>query len=81
MTRSPGAASTRACGGGDDGAYFVCSFARFTDGSAAQHDGQVWFVDPAVQTMELKLHFVYKPGDQASDPGGPANITVSAYGD
>ena len=31
---------------GDGGAYFVCSFARFTDGSAAQHDGQIWFLDP-----------------------------------
>ena len=26
---------------GDGGAYFVCSFARFEDGSAAQHDGQI----------------------------------------
>jgi secreted PhoX family phosphatase len=65
---------------GDDGAYFVCSFARFTDGSAAQHDGQVWFLDAAVQTIELKLHFVYTPDDQDGDPDGPDNITVSAYG-
>jgi secreted PhoX family phosphatase len=65
---------------GDGGAYFVCSFARFTDGSAAQHDGQVWFLDPLAQTIELKLHFAYTPSDQDSDPDGPDNITVSAYG-
>jgi uncharacterized protein len=65
---------------GDGGAYFVCSFARFTDGSAAQHDGQVWFLDPDEDTIELKLHFVYTPGDQDDDEDGPDNITVSAYG-
>jgi secreted PhoX family phosphatase len=65
---------------GDGGAYFVCSFARFTDGSAAQHDGQIWFLDPLAQTIELKLHFAYTPLDQDGDPDGPDNITVSAYG-
>jgi secreted PhoX family phosphatase len=65
---------------GDGGAYFVCSFARFSDGSSAQHDGQVWYLDPLAQTIELKLHFVYTPDDQDSDPDGPDNITVSAYG-
>lgn len=65
---------------GDGGAYFVCSFARFDDGSAAQHDGQVWFIDPREDTIELKLYFVYTPGDQDDDPDGPDNITVSAYG-
>ena len=65
---------------GDGGAYFVCSFARFDDGSAAQHDGQVWFLDPDEDTIELKLHFVYTPRDQDEDEDGPDNITVSAYG-
>jgi secreted PhoX family phosphatase len=65
---------------GDGGAYFVCSFARFTDGSAAQHDGQIWFLDPLADTIELKLHFAYTPLDQDNDPDGPDNITVSAYG-
>ncbi len=65
---------------GDGGAYFVCSFARFSDGSAAQHDGQVWFHDPLAQTIELKLRFAYTPDDQDGDPDGPDNITVSAYG-
>ena len=65
---------------GDGGAYFVCSFARFADGSAAQHDGQIWFLDPLAGTIELKLHFAYTPLDQDNDPDGPDNITVSAYG-
>ncbi len=65
---------------GDGGAYFVCSFARFSDGSAAQHDGQIWFLDPLAQTIELKLRFAYTPDDQDGDPDGPDNITVSAYG-
>jgi secreted PhoX family phosphatase len=65
---------------GDDGAYVVASFARTSDGSAAQHDGQVWFVDPERHTIELRLHFAYTPDDQDNDPDGPDNITVSAYG-
>jgi secreted PhoX family phosphatase len=65
---------------GEDGAYFVASFARTADGSAAQHDGQVWFLDPDHDTIELKLWFAYTPSDQDGDPDGPDNITVSAYG-
>jgi secreted PhoX family phosphatase len=65
---------------GEDGAYFVASFARTTDGSAAQHDGQVWFIDPEAQTIELKLWFAFTPDDQDTDPDGPDNITVSAFG-
>ena len=65
---------------GDGGAYFVASFARTSDGSAAQHDGQVWFIDPRRETIELRLHFAYTPSDQDTDPDGPDNITVSPYG-
>lgn len=65
---------------GDGGTYFVCSFARTSDGSLSQHDGQVWFFDPAKQTIELKIHFEYTPDDQNSDPDGPDNITVSPFG-
>lgn len=65
---------------GDGGAYVVASFARSSDGSAAQHDGQVWFVDPQKHTIELKLHFAYTPSEQDGDPDGPDNITVSPYG-
>jgi hypothetical protein len=65
---------------GDDGAYFVASFARASDGSLGQHDGQVWFIDPDRDTIELKLWFAYTPDDQDSDADGPDNITVSAHG-
>ncbi|WP_199223849.1 alkaline phosphatase PhoX [Paraconexibacter algicola] len=64
---------------GDGGCYFVCSFARTADGSAGVHDGQVWFLDPRAQTIELKIHFEYTP-DQDGDADGPDNITVSPYG-
>ena len=65
---------------GDGGAYVVASFARTSDGSTVQHDGQVWFVDPLEDTIELKLRFAYTPADQDTDPDGPDNITVSPYG-
>jgi secreted PhoX family phosphatase len=65
---------------GDGGTYFVASFARTSDGSAAQHDGQVWFLDPLDDTIELKIWFAYTPADQDGDPDGPDNITVSPYG-
>jgi secreted PhoX family phosphatase len=65
---------------GDGGAYFVASYARTTDGSAAPHDGQVWFLDPAARTIELKLRFAYTPKARDRRPDGPDNITVSAFG-
>jgi len=64
---------------GDNGVYFVASFARAGD-SPVPHDGQLWFLDPQKQTIELKLRFVYTPGDQDNDPDGPDNITVSPFG-
>ena len=65
---------------GDGGAYIVASYARTEDGSAQQHDGQVWFLNPLRQTLELKLIFAYTPTDQDGDPDGPDNITVSPFG-
>ena len=67
------------CWWGDGGAYVVASFARRTDGSAAQHDGQVWFFDPLTQTLTLKLWFAFTP-NQNVDVDGPDNITISPYG-
>jgi secreted PhoX family phosphatase len=64
----------------DGGAYFVSSFARTSDGSTAEHDGQVWFLDPQTSTIELTLRFAYTPTDQDGDPDGPDNITVSPFG-
>ncbi|MBW8484142.1 PhoX family protein [Actinomadura sp. PM05-2] len=66
---------------GDGGAYFVASYARTSDGSAREHDGQVWFYDPRHETITLKAIFGVNPNpdvDGAFD--GPDNITVSPYG-
>jgi hypothetical protein len=65
---------------GDGGVYFVASFARTSDGSAVQHDGQVWFYDPRAHTIRLVLRFGYAPRSQNSLPDGPDTITVSPYG-
>ena len=66
---------------GDGGAYFVASFARASDGSPVEHDGQVWFYDPKQQTVTLQTIFGVNP-DPAADTNfdGPDNITVSPYG-
>jgi uncharacterized protein len=66
---------------GDGGTYFVASFARVSDGSAQEHDGQVWFYDPASETVTLQTIFGVNP-DPAFDTNydGPDNITVSPYG-
>jgi secreted PhoX family phosphatase len=67
---------------GDNGVFFVASFARLTDGSINEHDGQVWFYDPSSQTITLKTIFgVNKNPDQDnSNFDGPDNITVSTHG-
>lgn len=65
----------------DGGAFFVSSFARTTDGSVNNHDGQVWFYDPASDTITLKTIFGVNP-DPETDGNfdGPDNITVSPHG-
>jgi uncharacterized protein len=66
---------------GDGGAYVVASFARTSDGSAAEHDGQVWFYDPDRETITLKTIFGVNPDpDSDTNYDGPDNITVSPYG-
>ena len=65
----------------DGGAYFVASFARVTDGSVNEHDGQVWFYDQTSQSVTLKTIFGVNPDpDQDTNYDGPDNITVSPYG-
>jgi uncharacterized protein len=65
----------------DGGAYFVASFARESDGSRNEHDGQVWFYDPATETVTLKTIFGVNPDpEQDTAYDGPDNITVSPYG-
>ena len=59
---------------GDDRAYIVCSFARLSDGSAAEHDGQVWSYDPRSSTLRLEAFFPVEPGPVRDD--GPPSPTV-----
>lgn len=84
VTATPGGPVTRSrklegAWWGEGGAYIVASYARFEDGSARRHDGQVWLLNPLKQTLELRLIFAYTP-NQNTDPDGPDNITVSPYG-
>jgi uncharacterized protein len=67
---------------GDGGAYFVASFARQSDGSAREHDGQVWFYNPATESITLKTIFGVNtdPNADTNNYDGPDNITVSPYG-
>ncbi|MCT9929639.1 PhoX family protein [Planotetraspora sp. A-T 1434] len=65
----------------DGGAYFVSSYARTSDGSVNEHDGQVWFYDPESETITLKTIFGVNPDpEQDTNYDGPDNITVSPYG-
>ena len=60
--------------------YFVCSYARLSDGSVAEHDGQVWSLDGKRNRIRLEVRFGLNP-DYASDAvDGPDNITVSPHG-
>ncbi|MBD3782668.1 MAG: DUF839 domain-containing protein [Micrococcales bacterium] len=84
-TGTPGGAITRArklegMWWDKGGFYFDSSFARTSDGSAAEHDGQIWFFDTRRGTITLKSHYAYTPADQDTDPDGPDNITVSPWG-
>ena len=66
----------------DGGVYFVASFARLSDGSANEHDGQVWFYNPATETVSLTTIFGVNPDPDVDTDyyDGPDNITVSPYG-
>lgn len=66
--------------GQDDRAHIVCSFARLSDGSLAEHDGQVWAYDPSKRTLTLEVRFALNPDLASAAPDGPDNITVSPYG-
>ena len=63
---------------GDGGAYFVASYGRTDDGSIHEHDGQVWFFDPTMQTVTLTTIFAVNEDGAGVD--GPDNITVSPHG-
>ena len=67
---------------GDGGAYFVSSFARSSDGSLNEHDGQIWLYDPATESVTLQTLFGVNPDPTVDTDSydGPDNITVSPYG-
>ena len=66
---------------GSDGlAYFVSSYARTSDGSPVQHDGQVWAYDPQRKQLALKVRFAVNPDTSSDNPDGPDNICYSPYG-
>lgn len=69
------------CWWGNGGVFLVCSFADpKADGSPVGHGGQVWFLDPALQTLTLVLLL---PAPNPADPeafDGPDNIALCPYG-
>ncbi|MEV4919354.1 alkaline phosphatase PhoX [Streptomyces tirandamycinicus] len=67
------------CYWGGSSVYFVCSFARSTDGSAADHFGQVWRYEP--ERRRLTLVVVFGPATDVRLPGeSPDNICLAPGG-
>ncbi|MFB6848777.1 PhoX family protein [Streptomyces sp. NPDC056373] len=67
------------CYWGGRSVYFVSSFARRSDGSAADHYGQVWRYDP--EHRRLTLVIVFGPDTDVQLPGeSPDNICLAAGG-
>ena len=59
--------------------YFVSSFARASDGSAATHFGQIWRYDPAARRLTLVV--VFGPDTDVQLPGeSPDNICLAPSG-
>ncbi|MEU2540593.1 alkaline phosphatase PhoX [Streptomyces iakyrus] len=67
------------CYWGGRSVYFVSSFARRSDGSAADHFGQVWRYDP--ERRRLTLVVVFGPDTDVQLPGeSPDNICLAPSG-
>ncbi|MFF9177549.1 alkaline phosphatase PhoX [Streptomyces sp. NPDC014793] len=67
------------CYWGGSCVYFVSSFARSADGSAADHYGQIWRYDPARHRLTLVV--VFGPDTDVQLPGeSPDNICLAADG-
>ncbi|MFE9648467.1 PhoX family protein [Streptomyces sp. NPDC006365] len=67
------------CYWGGRSVYFVSSFARSAEGSAADHYGQVWRYDPAA--CRLTLVIVFGPDTDVQLPGeSPDNIALAPSG-
>ncbi|MEW2060455.1 alkaline phosphatase PhoX [Streptomyces sp. NPDC007002] len=67
------------CYWGGSSVYFVSSFARRDDGSAADHYGQVWRYEP--RKRRLTLVVVFGPDTEIQLPGeSPDNICLASDG-
>ncbi|MFJ6796772.1 alkaline phosphatase PhoX [Streptomyces sp. NPDC091268] len=67
------------CYWGDSGVHFVSSYARGSEGSPADHHGQVWFLDPVRE--RLRLDVVFGPDTDVRLPGdSPDNICLAPDG-
>ncbi|MGP2440457.1 PhoX family protein [Streptomyces sp. JW3] len=67
------------CYWGGRSVYFVSSFARSADGSAADHYGQIWRYDP--ERRRLTLVIVFGPDTDVRLPGeSPDNICLAPSG-
>ncbi|WP_328968029.1 alkaline phosphatase PhoX [Streptomyces sp. NBC_00239] len=67
------------CYWGGGAVYFVSSFARSSDGSAADHFGQVWKYEP--KHARLTLSVVFGPATDVQLPGeSPDNICLAPGG-
>ncbi|AZQ38158.1 PhoX family protein [Streptomyces cyaneochromogenes] len=67
------------CYWGGRSVYFVSSFARSADGSAADHYGQIWRYDPAARRLTLVI--VFGPDTDIQLPGeSPDNICLAPSG-
>ncbi|MFF0850776.1 alkaline phosphatase PhoX [Streptomyces sp. NPDC003280] len=67
------------CYWGGSCVYFVSSFARAADGSAADHYGQIWRYDPARRRLTLVV--VFGPDTDVRLPGeSPDNICLAPSG-
>ncbi|MEW2249137.1 PhoX family protein [Streptomyces sp. NPDC006975] len=67
------------CYWGGAGVYFVSSFARSADGSAADHYGQIWRYDPLRRRLTLVV--VFGPDTDVQLPGeSPDNICLAPSG-
>lgn len=64
---------------GNGRTYFVSSYARESEGSAADHFGQVWSYQP--RAGRLTLEVVFGPSTDIETPGeSPDNIALSPHG-
>lgn len=67
------------CYWGGRSVYFVSSFARSSDGSAASHFGQIWRYDPSARRLTLVI--VFGPDTDVQLPGeSPDNICLAPSG-